>query len=319
MSKYFQFFINFGLIIFFFILKKNNSNFFLKYFNFFSYKLLSSNHPRRFETFYLRFKSILFWVKGNEIWQKKNKKKENIFFFLNSKIISSKNVEIIFLGDSHVEFFSRILECNYSIIPKRIKAFWLGPKTVIGLIGSSEISEINKNLKFITKSNSCKKYIILSLGSIDIRTSFYELMLRKIVKNDKELINIFERGLNILLSNVMNNNSKKLLGIGFLELMDSYELGAIPKSIKELEIIKNNSLYPTFGSIAQRTKWTNKINAIIKKKVIKNNIDFIEIKSSFKDKKNKDVLFDKIHLSSNKIIKKIYSTIQNNIKMKINL
>jgi tRNA uridine 5-carbamoylmethylation protein Kti12 len=100
--------------------------------------------------------------------------------------------------------------------------------------------------------------------------------------------------------------------------MDSYELGTIPKNIKELEIIKNNSLYPTFGSISQRTKWTNQINAIIKKNLTKNNIDFIEIKESLK-KKNKKILFDKIHLSSNKIIKKIYSKIQNNIKMKINL
>ena len=51
--------------------------------------------------------------------------------FLLDKLISNK--QIIFLGDSHVEYLIELSLKNIAFIPNHIRSIWLGPRTIIGL------------------------------------------------------------------------------------------------------------------------------------------------------------------------------------------
>ena len=53
------------------------------YYNYLSYSLLGSNHPRRYHSYSKRFTSINFWLNKNSDWQLENKDKSLNFFYLN--------------------------------------------------------------------------------------------------------------------------------------------------------------------------------------------------------------------------------------------
>ena len=53
------------------------------YYDYLSYSLLGSNHPRRYYSYSKRFMSINFWLNKNSDWQLENKDKSLNFFYLN--------------------------------------------------------------------------------------------------------------------------------------------------------------------------------------------------------------------------------------------
>ena len=294
-------------------------NKFNSYYDYLSYLLLGSNHPRRYHVYSKRFRSINFWLSKNLDWQLKNKDKSLNFFYLNEskkKIING--VDIIFFGDSHVEFLSRILKNKKSIKPHNIKSYWVGAKTVIGLQSKESRNEIIKNIRKILNQTKRKSYIVFSFGGIDIRCSFYEMLFRKISRNEKELFTLFESGLKILINEVITTtkNRNNVIGVGLLGLINSSFTGKEPKSLKSLINIKKKYLYPTFGYKLKRACWTIKANSLIKKTLKRQGIDFIGTNSLLKIKNVDKILLDGIHLSSNKIINQVSSEIFNNIEKK---
>jgi len=279
-----------------------------------SYKLFNSNHPRRLEMYVPRIKSKKFWFKNNYHWQSKNKDKNQNFTFLdNSSKKKLNDKKIIFIGDSHGEFLSRGLMSDKSLVPENLKNIWVGSKTIIGLISKDSREEVKYKInKLLQLDQNNKKYLIFSFGSIDVRSSFYELLLRKIVNNENDLFKLFENSLDILFREIISKykNKKNNIGIGFIELWNALPVKKFntipePKSIKLLMSIKNRIWLNTFGYEFRRKKWTVKANELIKKYSKKYNIDFIETDSILNTKNHKKIFLDGVHLYSGEILSKI--------------
>ena len=156
----------------------------------------------------------------------------------------------------------------------------------------------------------------MSFGGIDVRCIFYELLFRNIVKNEKELFELFDSGLDILFNNIVKKlrKNKKLIGIGILALVNSSLKGKEPNTIKKLINEKSKELFPTFGSKLKRLRWTKKANYLLKKKAKKYKVDFIGEKSLLNIKNTNNLLNDGIHLSSKNIINKLNLEITENAK-----
>tara|TARA_B100000787_G_scaffold29943_1_gene20011 strand:- start:3105 stop:4085 length:981 start_codon:yes stop_codon:yes gene_type:complete len=289
------------------------------YYDYLNYSWLGSNHPRRYHAYSKRFKSIDFWLSKNSDWQLKNKDKSLNFFYLDEvKKKIDNDIDIIFFGDSHVEFLSRILENKESLKPNNVKSYWVGAKTVIGLLSKESREEIIKDIKKILNQTKRKSYIIFSFGGIDIRCSFYEMLFRKISRNEKELLQLFKNGLEVLINEIIikTKNKNNVIGVGLLGLINSSFTGKEPKSLKSLIAIKKKYLYPTLGYKSKRAKWTIKVNSLIKKMMKRQKIDFIGTNNLLKIKNVDKILLDGIHLSSNKIVNQVSSEIFNNIQKK---
>lgn len=248
------------------------------------YYFLNSNHPSRLEFL---------------------KKKKKI------QIIKKSNQLFLYFGDSHVEYYSRYLENN----KLNTKAFWIGPQTVLGTIAKNNWEYFQSNLSKYLKSKNLK-YIFFSIGSIDVRASFYELKLRKLIDKEQNLYDLFEESLNNLILNIkkITDAQKTKVKIGFFEILYNSEVGCLPKNIYQLNLIRNNTPYPVFGSKKIRTKWLNIANKILKKQCAKNKIKFLETNKFIKNKFSKKYTPDGIHLTEEKTIIKI----NNNIRIKFN-
>ena len=164
---------------------------------------------------------------------------------------------------------SRIIDSKNTLVPENSKAYWIGPKTLIAITRYNNGLEIKKIINKIIKIENDKKYLLFSLGGIDIRCIFYELLLRKIVKNEKELFVLFKSSLEDFLKEVIIKVKRNRLisGVGILALVNSSIKGNEPTTITKLLTIKENDPYPTFGAINTRLKWTKKANKKKYKKV----------------------------------------------------
>ena len=200
-----------------------------------------------------------------------------------------------------------------SLVPENLKNIWVGSKTIIGLISKDSREEVKYKInKLLQLDQNNKKYLIFSFGSIDVRSSFYELLLRKIVNNENDLFKLFENSLDILFREIISKykNKKNNIGIGFIELWNALPVKKFntipePKSIKLLMSIKNRIWLNTFGYEFRRKKWTVKANELIKKYSKKYNIDFIETDSILNTKNHKKIFLDGVHLYSGEILSKI--------------
>ena len=90
-KNFFFFLIIFNLnkIRYFLEIVKINSDSFNSYYDSLSYYFLGSNHPRRYQAYLKRFRSVEFWLKKNSTWQQKNKDKSLNFFYFKQTIIFS--------------------------------------------------------------------------------------------------------------------------------------------------------------------------------------------------------------------------------------
>ena len=282
------------------------------YFSLTSYKLLKSNHPSRFKIYFDNIKNLNLFQKNFD-WSKNNRKKNKQYHLLKNDL---KNNNIIFFGDSHVEFLSRVIKSKIEIVPNNHFAYWIGPKTVVGLLSKVNFESIYKNLIKVLFQEKKKIYLVMSFGGIDVRCIFYELLFRNIVKNEKELFELFDSGLDILFNNILKKLRKnnKLIGIGILALVNSSLKGKEPNTVKKLINEKSKELFPTFGSKLKRLRWTKKANYLLKKKAKKYKVDFIGEKSLLNIKNTNNLLNDGIHLSSKNIINKLNLEIIENAK-----
>jgi len=252
------------------------------------FMILDSNHPSRLEFFKKNFT------------KKINEKGNNLF---------------IYFGDSHVEYYSRYFELKKKLI--RTKEFWIGNQTILGIILKKNQKNFIKNLKKILDIKKKKKYIFISLGSIDIRASFYELKIRKLIKNNEEIYELFQKSLIFLIESIQQlmKTYKKKIYIGFFEIMNNTEKGLLPKTVHQLNVIKNKNLYPVFGTHLQRSIWTVEINKILKKECNKKNIKYLETNKYINNSLDFKNSYDKVHITKKKTILKI----NNNIRIIFNI
>ena len=287
-------------------------------------KSFGSNHPRRTNISILMIQNLknklfekfkIFYGFGNNqnnsILEPTHLWKEDL---LNHKI---KLNQILFVGDSHVEFYSRLYKINFKNHNLEIKGLWIGPMTMAGFSTSFVAHKwLSVTLKQIQKNNySCKKTaIIFSLGHIDIRTSVGFLICTKVVTNPVEAIeklsNIFE---NLLQSNLMKKIRMNYSNVSWMAIPPpSPDVGIKIDSCSKkqaMNLIRNDN-FTIFGSSSERAVWTSLLNQ--KLKIIADRYDFDFLyESSLCDLNGKTYIplvmkssdsFDGTHLSKSNII-----------------
>ena len=227
------------------------------------------------------------------------------FFLLDSEILHTKRETlVVYIGDSLIEYLSRV-KINTNSYENSI-AFWLGPKTRLGLNLESELSDLLTSISgFVNdyrKGKSINDIIIVwSSGSIDIRCSIYELKLRKLFTNDDELAEIYKNSTQNLIQFLIKPLSYKLStkSVVFLSELDShYESGDKPTSVAALKKIKKSNQYPTLGDSKERLQWRIFLNKISSEIAFENNFKFLNLNNYLPAGFDKtQIQFDGIHIT----------------------
>lgn len=262
-------------------------------YDYFSNKLIQSNHPKRLDL----IKKIL---KDDSLQPNDNK------FFLLDKLITKKN--IIFLGDSHVEFLSRVKFKKQNIYSNNIRSIWLGPRTVIGLNNNENLKYLRKKIDLINKLNKQDLKLVLSIGSIDVRCLYYEIFLRKLVSSEIQVYKMFEENFRLFLNEIKKINID-LNNCYILGLFNSIDKGYEVKNIDELISLKEKFDYPTFGNIDDRANWTNATNKIIKEILKDESIGFIPLEKIINNTTDREIFDNNVHILSKKILEHTYKEI----------
>ena len=282
-------------ILYFFlkiIYKFSNKINYLNFYDFLSFNLVGSNHPKRLDLI------------KDKLLSKTENSKNKLFFLKEQKNLK----DTIFFGDSHVEFLGRVIEKKNIFLPKQTLSLWLGPRTIIGLNNNENLTHLRKKINFINKLKKKKFTLVLSLGSIDVRCLYYEIIFRKLVNKQEDVYHLFEKNLLLFINELkkINFHDNKCIFIG---LFNSKDKGYEAKNIDDLINFKQNNDFPTLGSFSDRDDWTKKINQIIERVSKQNLIDFIRIDHLTNDLKKDEVLDDNVHLVSKKLFEQIYERI----------
>ena len=262
-------------------------------YDYFSNKLIQSNHPKRLDL----IKKLL---------KNDNVKTNNDKFFLLDKLISNK--QIIFLGDSHVEYLSRVKFKKHSIYSNHIRSIWLGPRTIIGLNNLENLSYLRKKIDLINKNNLPDLRLVLSIGSIDVRCLYYEILLRKLVNSEAQMYKMFKENFRLFLNEIKKVNID-LKNCYILGLFNSLDKGHEVKNVDELTSIKEKFNFPTFGNLDDRANWTNATNEIIKETLKEDSIGFIPLEEIIKNTSNSETFDNNVHILSKKVLEYIYKAI----------
>jgi len=268
--------------------------------------LIGSNHSRRLDN----LKKI---IKNRPLYDY-----ELINFEYFSPINNYKRISI-FVGDSHSEFYGRNFNLNSNKNKKNLFLTYHTGPTLLSTFGTSSqlIKRIYNFIIFIKNYNLNKTSslnIIFSLGEIDIRNFYYQVLkLDKSFKNEKILtkfiVNSFlENFLN--LQDILKKNKIKKIKFFFKDITPTtYRKNYNPKTIKDLERIrKNNSSFPVIGELKKRIYWREILSNKIKTKCRNNNIKFIELSKENFNKigcLNKLKTFDNSHISDLKLLREV--------------
>ena len=122
-----------------------------------------------------------------------------MIFFLSMQTNQKKN---IFHRRSQAEYLSRTINDHNDILSFNSKSLWLGPSLVIGLNSDTVVKQMINKISLILNNKKQNKIAILTLGTIDIRAIFYEFIITKTVKNEKELFVLFRNGLENFIKNL---------------------------------------------------------------------------------------------------------------------
>ena len=226
------------------------------------------------------------------------------FFLFDSEILHTKRETlVVYIGDSLIEYLSRV-KINTNSYENSI-AFWLGPKTRLGLNLESELSDLVKSIsKFVHEYSKGKVFndiiIVWSSGSIDVRCSIYELKLRKLFANDDELAQIYKSSTQNLIQFLIKPLSYELStkNIVFLSELDSYLEFDKPTSIAPLKKIKKLNQYPTLGDPKERLQWRILLNKISSEIAFENNFKFLNLNNYLPAGFDKtQIQFDGIHIT----------------------
>ena len=289
-------------------------------------KMIGSNHIRRKDLGFIfiikLISKLLFWKRfkinsliNNPI--KLYKSKYNI----KNIYKANNNYQIIFCGDSHVEFLSRINlfdSFNKQTIPISI---WLGPKTLIGV--SSDINLKNwlfKIIRRIKKQKNKKLLIIFSIGSIDIRTTIGYLLATKSISNEKDFFDIFERSYIAFYEGIIDKMEfGNEIKIAFLSLPPVSPLKGINIkncSLEKANEYQKNSPFSIFGSPQDRAVWTTILNLRLEKISKERGWNFIKNDDAYEtiQIKNNDIIdeqfsFDNTHITEPNFYSKTLSNI----------
>jgi hypothetical protein len=286
-------------------------------------KLIGSNHYRRrnigFNFIGKIISQLFFWrcIRNNSLiylLRKNPIRQYKADFLCNNDQKNFFDDQIIFCGDSHVEFLSRINFVGY--LGKKISpiSVWLGPRTLTGV--ASDIKIQNWLYEIICRVQNFKEekniYIIFSIGSIDIRTSIGYLLKNKIISSENEFFDFFERSYIAFYEIMLEKlKEKRKIKIAFLSIPPVSPLNGvdIKKSAKKNNLeYQNNFKFKIFGSPKERGLWAKALNQRLEKLSNQKGWNFINNYKAYENIEfknnyiiNKKSSFDNIHLSDAKL------------------
>ncbi|MCE2517059.1 MAG: hypothetical protein J4F41_04335 [Alphaproteobacteria bacterium] len=254
----------------------------------FCLKHLGSTHPRR-TAFYYNHGSYFSALRKISINPQDPEQREidQGFYDDGLKITQLKNKHLIFIGDSHVEFFSRVKAQPKDHYFRNTSAIWLGPKTLMGYAHQSNLDEDAKRIATLLKPviasahrNNKSVKIIWCMGTIDIRFSIYELVLRQVMPTENDILNLFEQAAEKIITshipNILNHLDMGSIELGYAACTNILGEGHSPTSIKEIKRLRQAELFPTFGTSDQRDGWMVEANTRLKKICQSHNMAFFD-------------------------------------------
>lgn len=216
--------------------------------------LIGSNHSRRYKIFI-----------DSSVTNDRKKDFTSLQF-------NSRDTQKIFivLGDSHAEYYGRNFNNDKKI---KFLSVWLGPLLLLNYCKSKK--HIDRTFFFLKKiinffGKEKKYYLIISLGEIDIRSSYYQfLKIHKLFKNLDEITSEYISSLNDTLKLIQKNF--KNIKIFFKEpTPTTNKTGYNPLTLEEVNNITKNDKFPALGSIVDRAGWHLRLVESLKKDLDKN-------------------------------------------------
>ena len=277
-----------------------------KYFKF-SLKYLNSNHPRRLH-YHANAKQFVrfFLPRGLKINDKEELRMINHFQTSKEYLSDLDNRHIVFIGDSHVEFFSRVRQFESDIFFENSHAIWIGPSTLMGLNVEELKDTVQDALESINVNINCREiYVVWCLGSIDARIAPYEMKLRGLLQDSSSLErSIFDTldSLNNIVGSAANRYlskkfpATKLLNC-FIGASNCFLDGATPQTMRELKKIRKEEELPTLGSIEDRQLSVNLINSSIESWCQASNYVFYNPHKDATDIRNRKYYMDSVHFT----------------------
>lgn len=272
-------------------------------------RFIRSNHPRRL-IYLLKTKALLAPI-GNFISSSQDDTDAQIdekFRDASCCFSRLKNAHFVFIGDSHVEFLGRCRASKNDFSYNHTTSIWLGPKTLLGYLNQpnmhEKVLEIKKLLELPLRS--AQKHgkpvkIFWCMGTIDIRFTIYELILRGAVSSEEGAIDLIEKAAEFIigthLREIMAGFGDKCISFGYVCCTNALENGEQPATIKELNNIKRNAAFPTLGSTMQRDRWMTEINLRIQNICRKYDASFLEHPMGNLQRNRFDISLDGIHLT----------------------
>lgn len=229
-------------------------------------------------------------------------------FVARSAMVSiPEGLSAIYLGDSHVEYFSRVKNTQYADLFSDRISLWLGAKTLLGLYyGQSKDQWLGPVIDYVDGIQGAA-VVFFSIGSIDIRASFYELLVRRTVANEEELFLLFRNALTYFFEDIVVNvaHLAKVKDVAVFEIFPCTLEGVEPASSKEIKKIRKNEEYPVFGSVAQRMAWVDQANMILEEVADIYGVKVLSTVSLTDLKKIEAVSADGVHISCPNLIGEI--------------
>ena len=273
-------------------------------------KYIGSTHPRR-AIFYFNHTSYFTILRKISTHRLESQDKEinESFYQHDIGITPLKGVHLIFIGDSHVEFLSRVKANSKQTIYHNTSAIWLGPKTLMGYAFQSNLDQETKRIANLLKptviaalKNKKRIKLIWSMGTIDIRLSIYELSLRKVLPTEDQILDLFEDSMKKLMlihtPKILEHLPKTNIDVSVASCTNILEGGHLPKSLTEIKKIRQLELFPTFGTLEQRDNWMNQANARTKQLCNIHDFGFFEFALSDNSQDRHRLSKDGIHLTS---------------------
>ncbi|MBF0419907.1 MAG: hypothetical protein HQL78_07040 [Magnetococcales bacterium] len=235
-----------------------------------------------------------------------------------------KSTKLIYLiGDSHVEFYGRcskvILEDNFGPY-----VLWLGPKTFLGGYFSGLANEwveyCSKLVNYIEKDDLIEqRYFAFSLGSIDIRCMFFQLLRFGPKISFLKLMDKFESAVDYFFLQVVCVMKARYpgCGVGVFEVLYCTDLpGESVTSDKEIKELLKLRPYPILGTFDERSAWCEDINEVISLACKRHGIDFLPVNRYLKVKDGRKALAeedsgDRFHTTNQYLIDNILSEVVN--------
>ena len=277
-------------------------------------KFLGSNHPRRTE-FSSQFLYRLFSIIFNKLNLNRKESKSFINNGLNFIYKSKHDLkyndldQLIFCGDSHVEFITR---SNLIINKKKLNplSVWLGPKTLFGFASEKksqkDLQEILNKLEVRNSNNN--RLVVFSLGSIDVRTTIGFLLSTGTFKSSSDCIDLITRSYvtinEWLIKELGDLSNTKIAFLSIPPASPSKGISFLKCSKKEALKYKEKSPFTVFGSPFERAEWTCLLNNKFKSIAMERGWTFIDNSRSYElvtDSKSyfidKKYTFDETHIN----------------------